>query len=71
MPKLTIIGTGLIGTSLALALKQSSLKDLEIVGTDSEYQSRSGADKQGAFHRVESRLAAAIDHATSSFWRLR
>jgi prephenate dehydrogenase len=63
MPKIAIIGTGLIGTSLGLALKQSQLKDIQIVGTDSEHSARSGAQKTGAFDRVENRIYPAVDHA--------
>ena len=40
MPKIAIIGTGLIGTSLGMALKHSQLRELYVVGTDSEHHSR-------------------------------
>ncbi|MDA0734641.1 MAG: prephenate dehydrogenase/arogenate dehydrogenase family protein [Chloroflexi bacterium] len=63
MPKIAIIGTGLIGTSLGMALKQSQLKELYIVGTDSEHNSRSGAQKKGAFDKVENRLFSAAEDA--------
>jgi prephenate dehydrogenase len=63
MARITIIGTGLIGTSLGLALMQSQLKDLEVVGTDSEHSSRSGAKRRNAFHRVEDRLMNAVEGA--------
>lgn len=63
MAKVTIIGTGLIGTSLGLALKQSQLKNLELVGTDADHTARAGAQKKGAFHRVENRLFSAIEGA--------
>jgi prephenate dehydrogenase len=63
MPKIAIIGTGLIGTSLGMALKQSQLKELYVVGTDSEHYSRSGAQKKGAFDKVENRLFPALDDA--------
>ena len=63
MGKLTIIGTGLIGTSLALALRQAKLKDLELVGTDANNASRSGANKSKAFDRVENRLSNAVRDA--------
>ena len=63
MAKITIIGTGLIGTSLALALKESQLKDLQVVGTDSDRLARSRAEKRKAFHKVENRLLDAIDGA--------
>ena len=60
MAKITIIGTGLIGTSLALALKQANLRNVEIVGTDSDSRSRAGAQKSGGFDRVENRLLNAL-----------
>lgn len=63
MAKIAIIGTGLIGTSLAMALKQSSLRDLEIVGTDDDRQARSGAEKRKAFDKVENRLFSTVDGA--------
>ena len=63
MAKITIIGTGLIGTSLALALNASQLKDLQVVGTDSDRLARSRAEKRKAFHKVENRLLDAIDGA--------
>ena len=63
MAKITIIGTGLIGTSLALALRQSSLRDLTVVGTDEDRQARGGAEKRKAFDRVENRLSSAIEGA--------
>ena len=63
MAKITIIGTGLIGTSLALALNESQLKDLQVVGTDSDRLVRSRAEKRKAFHKVENRLLDAINGA--------
>jgi len=56
---IAIVGTGLMGTSLALAIKSSNLK-VDIVGTDYDSVARSGAQKSGAFKKVESRLANAI-----------
>ena len=63
MPKIAVIGTGLIGTSIGLALKQSQLQKLELVGTDAEQHARAGAQKRGAFHRVEHQLMAAVSNA--------
>ena len=60
LAKITIVGTGLIGTSLALALKQANLRNLEIVGTDADSRARGGAQKSGAFTRVENRLLNAV-----------
>jgi len=56
---IAIVGTGLIGTSLALALKSSNLK-VDIVGTDYDSTARSVAQKTGAFKKVEARLSNAI-----------
>ena len=63
MAKITIVGTGLIGTSLALALRQSELRNLELVGTDYDSGARNGAQKRGAFHKVENRLQPAVEGA--------
>ena len=60
MPKIAIVGTGLIGTSMALALRQARLQDLELVGTDLEHNARSGAQKRNAFDRVEVGLRTAV-----------
>ena len=59
MTTIAIVGTGLMGTSLALAIKSSNLK-VDIVGTDYDSIARSGAQKSGAFKKVESRLSNAI-----------
>ena len=63
MPKITIIGTGLIGTSMALALKRTQMKDLQLVGTDFDVAARNGAQKMRAFDRIEGRLASAVRDA--------
>ena len=59
MTTIAIVGTGLIGTSLALAIKNSNL-NVDIVGTDYDSTARSGAQKSGAFKKVEARLSSAI-----------
>ena len=61
MAKITIVGTGLIGTSLALALRQSDLRNLELVGTDYDNTARNAAQKRDAFHKIESRMFPAIE----------
>ena len=63
MPKIAIVGTGLMGTSLAMALRNSQLLNLELVGTDSSGGARGGAQKSGAFNRIESRLLNAVEGA--------
>ena len=59
MTIIAIVGTGLIGTSLALAIKDSNLQG-DVVGTDYDSSARSGAQKTGAFKSVEARLANAV-----------
>ena len=59
MTTIAIVGTGLMGTSLALAIKNSNLQ-VDIVGTDYDSSARSGAQKSGAFKKVEARLSSAI-----------
>ena len=61
MARITIVGTGLIGTSLAMALRNANLPNLELVGTDSDGSVRRGAEKSHAFHRIEARLLPAIN----------
>ena len=61
--QVTVIGTGLIGTSLGLALRASSLRNLTVVGTDADSAARSGAQRKDAFDRVEGRLGNAIAEA--------
>ena len=63
MATIAVIGTGLIGTSLALALRQSKGRDLELVGTDSESKARNGALKTKVFDRIENRLRSSVRDA--------
>jgi prephenate dehydrogenase len=63
MAKLTIIGTGLIGTSLALAVRQANIKGLELVGTDAARNARGGAMKTKAFDRIDNQLASSVRDA--------
>ena len=59
MTTITIVGTGLMGTSLALAIKNSNL-EVDVVGTDYDSSARAGAQKSGGFNKVESQLSNAI-----------
>ena len=52
MNKIGIIGTGLIGTSLGIAIKRSILKDIEITGVDLEPSFSKQARKMGALDKV-------------------
>jgi prephenate dehydrogenase len=59
MARIAIVGLGLIGGSIALALKRAKLKDLETVGFDLEYGLGSRAKRSGVID-VEARSLAAV-----------
>lgn len=61
-PQITIVGLGLIGTSLGLALQQIDV-DLEIVGHDLDHSVAKSAARMGAVDRVEWNLIRAIEGA--------
>ena len=62
--RITIIGTGCIGTSLGLALRQSRDADrLEIVGHDRELGHAREALRLGGLDRVELNLDLALNKA--------
>ncbi len=63
MDKIAIIGTGYIGTSLGLAIKQVGLKNVEIVGTDLDRGRASNAKKLGAIDQVVGNLRSAAENA--------
>ena len=62
MSRLTIIGTGYVGTSIGLALKQRK-GSLEVVGHDLEHGRALEAKKLGAVDRAEWNLPAALERA--------
>lgn len=63
MERVTIIGTGLIGSSIGLGLKASKLSDVEIVGFDESSSALSTARKLGAVNIAEHDLVRAVDGA--------
>ena len=63
MEKIAILGTGLIGTSLGLAIKRSGARNAEIVGTDIDRGHASKALSMGAIDQVEGHLANAVEDA--------
>ena len=65
-PQVTIVGLGLIGTSLGLALREIDV-DLEIVGHDLEHAIAKSAAKLGAIHRAEWNLIRAVEGADIIF----
>ncbi len=63
MERVSIIGLGLIGGSLALALKKALLKDIEIVGFDKSWEAGNKAKKLRAVDRVAPNLSSAVQDA--------
>ena len=63
MSKIAIIGTGLIGASLGLAIKRAGFKDIEIVGTDKERSHASKAQSMGAIDRASGDIPSAVKDA--------
>lgn len=63
MARMAIIGLGLIGTSIGLALKQNARADLTIVGSDRDGMNASRAKKRGAVDATEWSAAAAVRDA--------
>lgn len=63
MKKIAIIGLGLIGGSLALALKKASAEGTEIVGFSRSAETIAAARKCGAIDRAAKNLASAVSGA--------
>ncbi len=63
MPRLTIIGLGLIGGSLGMALKRAKV-DVEIVGFSRKHQTADRAKRAGAIDKAEWNLPAAVSGAS-------
>ncbi|HXK34023.1 MAG TPA: prephenate dehydrogenase/arogenate dehydrogenase family protein [Dehalococcoidia bacterium] len=63
MERIAIIGLGLIGGSIGLALKAAGLKDMEIAGTARTRETLQTAKKRGAIDRAEHTPADAVRDA--------
>ena len=61
-PRITIVGLGLIGGSIGLALRQTG-NDYEVVGHDREHTVASKARKRGAVSKAEWNLISACEEA--------
>ncbi len=61
--RITIIGLGLIGGSLGLAIKAAGLPGVEVVGHDQRRDIANKARKMGAIDRAEHNLPRAVDQA--------
>ena len=62
-PRITIVGTGLIGTSVGLGLAARTDRNYEIVGVDREQRHLRDAKKAGAIDRIAGSLEEAFDSA--------
>lgn len=62
-PCITIIGTGLIGTSIGLAIRKARGDEIELVGHDKDFGVAGAAKRMGAVHRAERNLFAACSQA--------
>ena len=67
MEKIAIIGTGLIGTSLGLAIKKAYSKDIVVVGMDLERGRADKAKNMGALDLTEGRYRDVVDEADIVF----
>ena len=63
MPRVAIIGLGLIGGSLGLAIKASKQKDLEVVGADTYRRARKDAEKVKAVDQTHGDARRAVEGA--------
>jgi prephenate dehydrogenase len=61
--RITIIGTGLIGGSIGLALKAHGLPGVELVGHDRSRGTTSQAEKRGAIDKAEHNIHRAVEGA--------
>ena len=63
MPQITIIGLGLIGGSLGMALRQAYNSKAELVGYDSNSKAHNRAKKAGIVDRTAWNLDKAVENA--------
>ncbi len=61
--KITIIGLGLVGGSIGLALKAAKLPNLQVVGHDLEAEAMKEAQRRGAVDSTERHLEGAVQDA--------
>lgn len=63
MQRITIVGLGLIGASIGMALKKANLKGMEIVGHDRDGEAAGRARRRGAVDRTDWNLISAVREA--------
>ena len=62
--RITIVGTGLIGGSLGMAIRAAKLPGLEVVGHDADRGAANQAEKSGAIDHAEHSLPRAVAGAS-------
>ena len=62
-PCITIIGMGLIGTSIGLAIRNARGDEIQIVGHDKDHGAAGLARRMGAVHKAERNLFSACSQA--------
>lgn len=63
-PQITILGTGLIGTSIGLGLRARPGRKYEVVGSDREYQNARTAKRLGALDHDTGSVREAVSNAS-------
>ncbi len=63
MDRVTIVGMGLIGTSIGLGLKKAKLDEIELLGTDMDSSASGKASRKGAVDKINRNLAASVEGA--------
>ncbi|MBI3976957.1 MAG: prephenate dehydrogenase/arogenate dehydrogenase family protein [Chloroflexi bacterium] len=62
--RIAIVGLGLVGTSIGLALKRANLPSVEVVGHDRDSGVAARAKKRGAVDRTDWNLISTVEKAT-------
>ncbi len=62
-PTITIVGLGLVGTSIGLALRREKKDEFDIIGHDKDFGRAKAVRKQGAVNRLDWNLISACEKA--------
>jgi prephenate dehydrogenase len=62
-PTITIVGLGLVGTSIGLALRQEKGDEFDVVGHDKDFGRARSVRKQGAVNKLDWNLIGACEKA--------
>ena len=62
-PCITIVGTGLIGTSIGMAIQQARGPEILVLGHDKDFAQARLAQRMGGVHKVERNLRTACAQA--------